>query len=208
MSLESHRTGKHVTSIFDRATTTSPHLSGGLPPGFIALTGTYGSWTLVPENSDRQNPDHIYLHVSSPVGAQQGLFEAAINIHSNDGTNIMFYQFTENVPVNSWPAAGVNNGAQSSYGGMDLTNGQFQSVDRNDVLSLLESYSTNCDLLSIFGTVYSGNDAGTGLDFVHFNPEEGQDVTDGMAVFYFKDGGSGTPVARTIYFKFDNQTID
>jgi hypothetical protein len=187
--------------------------TGKLPGGFGALTGHFDHWTLTPERSSKTNKNHIYVWLAVPGGQFGGKYEAAVNVLSEDGSTgtaalLQYLQINEAVPVANWPPPGWDH-AKLSFSALKLMESEFTVVNTGELRSLVVSYATTCQQITIYGTDYPD---GTGLHDVHLNsgnppgtfPNE---VDQDGAIAFFFDAAHGGPIVRWLYLKFQSQTI-
>src|SRR5262245_50616897 len=70
----------------------------------------------VPLAGGRNTGRHIYLALRVPSGKFAGLYEAAVNIRSDQGTDVQFAEKLENLDDSAVPKAGFTAGIKLAYG--------------------------------------------------------------------------------------------
>jgi hypothetical protein len=170
------------------------------------------------KNSDR----HIYLALRVPNGEFAGLYEAAVNIRSDDGTEVTFADRLENLNTADIPQPGFQNGVKLAYGagpnddGVDylgLTDSDFQQIENDELYDKISKLTAGCDMIAVYGVTYSP--VGNGIHDVHMNSgtqagdkqaRDDRKQQDGAIAFYF-DLGGGKAFAHWILVKFTTQHV-
>lgn len=203
----------------------APKAKRRLPPrAFGCLTAEYRSASHHPIKGNKYNPRHIYLTVQVPKkGKPAGIFEAAVNIRSDQGTEVLFAERIEDVSGQKRPAYGFRAGVHLAYGNgqkrdttyMGLANGDFQSIQNDALYSRIAQLCQDADQISVYGVTY---DTGDGIHDVHMNsgtaPSDphhasDRDRQDGAIAFYVtaKNGTEVQALAHWIFIRFASQSV-
>jgi hypothetical protein len=199
-------------------------LPAGKLPGhtFGRLAATFQFASHVPLAGGANTGRHIYLALRVPDGHIAGLYEAAVNIRSDQGTKVKFTERLENLNAADMPKPGFQSGIKLAYGtgpdggGVDylgLKDGEFQNIENDLLYDKISKLTQGCDLVAVYGVTYSP--VGSGIHDVHMNSgtahgdsHAGDDRNheDGAIAFYF-NLGDGKAFAHWILVKFATQTV-
>lgn len=199
----SHRDHSHVVPLRRRS------LSGRIPGNqFGALVGSFDHATLSPHDGTRPDDNHVYLWLSVATGEYAGRYEAAVNIHSTDGSDLQFAETEENVPAADLPSIGFAP-AKLSYAALGLAQADFRQQTEEELHVALLNLAQNAERIAVYGHTYGGGD---GLHDVHMNsgepPSSGHpnpSNQDGALIFYRKDGDGA--IAHWLFLKFASQSL-
>jgi hypothetical protein len=152
-----------------------------------------------------------------------GLYEAAVNIRSDQGTEVLFTEKLEDLKTEDIPKANFTSEVKLAYGtgssnagGVDymgLSNGEFNAIENDELYDKIGKLTQGCDALGVYGVTYSPT--GNGIHDVHMNSgtepgdsHAGDDRKDedGAIVFYF-DLGAGKAFAHWVFIRFSSQTV-
>lgn len=190
------------------------------PNTYGRLVGTFQSSSHIPLRGGRDTGRHIYLNIQVPDGPSAGIYECAVNIRSDDNTEVLYTQRIEDLQGASVPADGFDSHVDLSYGGdpsspdsMGLTDADFQAIENDDLYNRVADLSQNCDRVAAYGLTY---DDGAGIHDIHMHERtesddpDGRDYKDGAIAFYFnlESGSQQGSYAIWVFIKFDNQTIE
>jgi hypothetical protein len=204
-----------------RFTRMRPTVGASLPREVYGrLVGEFESSSHTPRRSDRDNVRHIYLDVKVPSGQYAGIDECAVNVESDDRTEVLYCERMEDLSSGDLPPDGFDETVRLSYGSgdspddMGLTDSDFQTIDHADLYSRIANLAQNCDRIAAYGVTYSD---GTGIHDVHMrsgteyhgrvsNEHANQD---GAIAFYYnlEANAEKKSYAIWVFIKFDNQTI-
>jgi hypothetical protein len=205
--------------------TSVPHVGGLLPHRvFGRLVGEFQFSSHVPLRGGKDDGRHIYLSVKVAQGPVAGIYECAVNIRSDEGTEVLYCQRTEDLDPSAVPAEGFEDGIHLAYGSgndapgdefMGLSDSDYQPIVNDDLYNQIASLTQNCDRLAAYGVTYSGGD---GIHDIHMNsgtnpsdPHADQDRVrqDGAIAFYFNmtAGGQQKSFATWIFIKFNTQSV-
>ena len=199
-----------------------------LPPGklpshaFGRLVARFQFASHVPLAGGHDTGRHIYLALRVPDGPVAGLYEAAVNIRSDEGTEVTFAERLENLDAAGMPQPGFQAGVKLAYGTgpaddnvdyLGLSDGEFQGIKNDELYDKISKLTEGCNKVAVYGVTYSP--VGSGIHDVHMNsgtdPADGharddRDREDGAIAFYF-DLGNGKAFAHWVFVKFTSQTV-
>jgi Uncharacterized conserved protein (DUF2278) len=198
-----------------------PTVGASLPREvFGRLVGQFESSSHTPRRSDRENARHIYLDVKVPGGQYAGIYECAVNVESDDRTEVLYCERMEDLSSGGVPTDGFDEAVRLSYGSgdgpddMGLTDSDFHTIDHAELYNRLADLAQECDRIAAYGVTYSD---GTGIHDIHMRSgteSRGQVSSeyanqDGAIAFYFdlEAAGEKKSYATWVFIKFDNQTI-
>ncbi len=208
-----------------RFSKTRPTVGASLPHNtYGRLVGAFQSASHIPLRGGKDTGRHIYLSVKVPDGRYAGIFECAVNIRSDEGTEVLYCERIEDLDAGGVPADGFDAGVLLSYGtgpagdGVDylgLTDSDFQSITNDALYNRIADLSQGSDLMVAYGNTYSD---GTGIHDTHMNsgsqpgdPHAKDDRVhkDGAVAFYFKltAGGQSKSYASWIFVRFSSQSV-
>jgi hypothetical protein len=163
-----------------------PSVGARLPANvFGRLVGQFQFASHVPLRGGRDTGRHIYLSLNVPAGPSAGIFECAVNIRSDENTNVLYTHRIENLDAGTIPELGFQGGIKLSYGSggnssdasfLGLRDGDFESIVNDKLYNQIADLSQNCDRIAVYGVTY---DTGDGIHDVHMN--SGTDPADGHA---------------------------
>jgi hypothetical protein len=175
---------------------------------FVGLTGEFAGLSALSSATGKPDERHVFVWVRVATGPFQGVYESAIDVHSNrpdgdapDPEEVKYYLADEATPEGEWPPVGVNEKAEVSYQGLGLKESQFVLAELSDLHTLLAGYAQKCDRMTVFGVTYSD---GTGIHDAHMDDQNRNE--DGAVVFYFSSTNDG-PVARWVFLKFQQPKL-
>src|SRR5262245_14324495 len=97
--------------------THAPHVGGHLPRQvFGRLVATFQFASHVPLRGGHNTGRHIYLALKVPGGNAAGVYEAAVNIRSDQGTEVRYADRLEDLGTAALPAPGFQQGVKLAYG--------------------------------------------------------------------------------------------
>jgi hypothetical protein len=197
--------------------------SGHLPTkAFGRLVAEFQFASHVPLAGGQNTGRHIYLALQVPDGQFAGLYEAAVNIRSDEGTEVTFAEKLENLTTADVPKAGFQGGVKLAYGtGLDadvvdylgLADSDFQDIENDELYDKISKLTEGCNKVAVYGVTYSP--VGNGIHDVHMNSgtdpddphaKDDRDHEDGAIAFYF-DLGDGKAFAHWVFVKFASQTV-
>lgn len=197
--------------------------SGELPPRtFGCLVAQFQFASHIPLAGGRDSGRHIYLAIRVPDGPFAGLYEAAVNIRSDEGTEVTFAEKLESLNAADLPPFGFQARVKLAYGsgpcedGVDylgLSDDAFQKIENDELYDKISKLTEGCDRVAVYGVTYSP--VGSGIHDVHMNSgtnpgdshaRDDRDREDGAIAFYF-DLGNGKAFAHWVFVKFASQTI-
>jgi hypothetical protein len=207
-----------------RFTRLRPTVGASLPRGVYGrLVGEFESSSYTPRRSERENARHIYLDVRVSSGQYAGIYECAVNVESDDRTEVLYCERMEDLSSGDLPPDGFDEAARLSYGSggeaddpdyMGLTDSDFQTIDHVDLYNRIAGLAQTCDRIAAYGVTYQD---GTGIHDIHMRSgtEYGGQVSnehahqDGAIAFYFnlEAAGEKKSYATWVFVKFDNQTV-
>ena len=164
-------------------------LGSGLSGKFGRLDG-YITSIVVPGGSKSCNGDSTHIHLQVTNGS--ATYDVAINV---DGG----YFLEKDIPL---PDGAWSEGWHSSDGldyskTLGLKSTQFTSIGQFALTTELEGILAKANHISVFGTTYTGSDAGSGIHDIHR-----QATNEDGAVFV--DPTSATPTALLFRFSSDS----
>jgi uncharacterized protein YukJ len=186
------------------------------------LVGEFQSSSPTPRRSEQETSRHIYLDVKIASGGYAGIFECAVNVESDDLTEVLYCERIEDLEAGDAPPDGFDGSVQLSYGSgsrddqddMGLTDSDFQTIAHDDLYNRLAELAQDCDRIAAYGVTYSD---GTGIHDIHMRSgtEYGGQVShehaqqDGAIAFYYnlEAGGEKKTYATWVFIKFDDQTV-
>lgn len=181
------------------------------------LVGEFQSSSLTPRRAEKDSGAHIYLDIKVSQGEYEGIYECAVNIRSDDNTEVLYTQKNENLNPGDVPADGFATDVDLSYGGsgpdsLGLTDADFQAIENDDLYNRVAQLAQNGDRIAAYGITYSD---GTGIHDIHMHTttesadSTGRPYKDGAIAFYFnlEAAGQTASYATWIFIKFDNQQI-
>jgi hypothetical protein len=202
-----------------------PTVGASLPHNtFGALVGEFQSSSHIPLRGGKDTGRHIYLSIKVPDGRYAGIYECAVNIRSDEGTEVLFAERIEDLDSGGAPAEGFEGGVHLSYGTggdasdpdfMGLTDQDFQLIVNDDLYNRIADLCQNCDRVAAFGVTYSD---GTGIHDIHENSgteagdphaRDDRQNQDGAIAFYFnlEAGGQKKSYATWVFIKFSSQSV-
>ncbi len=204
---------------------TRPTVGASLPHNkFGALVGEFQSSSHIPLRGGKDTGRHIYLSIKVAAGHYAGIYECAVNIRSDEGTEVLYAERIEDLDSGSAPAEGFEGGVHLSYGTgadasdpsyMGLTDSDFQPIVNDDLYNRIADLCQNCDRVVAYGVTYSD---GSGIHDIHMNSgteagdphaRDDHEHQDGAIAFYFnlEAGGQKKSYATWVFVKFDNQSV-
>lgn len=199
-----------------------PTIGAPLPAEiFGRLVADFRFSSHVPMRGGHNTGRHIYLALSVPTGPQAGVFECAVNIRSDENTEVLYTQRTED--VNELPEFGFDRTATLAYGkapssdtpSLGLADADFAAIQYDDLYNQISDLARSCERIAVYGVTY---DSGDGIHDVHMNSgtDPGDEHSaddrmdgDGAIVFYFtmQSGGQQRSFAQWILIKFATQSL-
>jgi hypothetical protein len=189
------------------------------------LVGQFQFASHVPLRGGENTGRHIYLSVKLPEGSHAGIFECAVNIRSDEGTEVLYAEKIEDLDVaGGIPKIGFQSGVHLAYGTghdapnqdyMGLKDSDFQAIVNDDLYNRVADLSQNCNLLAAYGVTYSGGD---GIHDIHMNSgtahgdkhaSQDRNRQDGAIAFYFNmsSGQEKKSFATWLFIKFASQHV-
>jgi uncharacterized protein YukJ len=208
-----------------RFTRMRPTVGASLPRDtFGRIVGEFQSSSHMPRRSERENTRHIYLDVKVANGPFAGIFECAVNVLSDDGTEVQYCERMEDLDSGDVPADGFEPDVHLSYGSgpdpndpdyMGLTDADFQTIGHEELYNRIAGLAQSCDRIAAYGTTYSD---GTGIHDIHMKSGSEPSSTqarddrahkDGAIAFYFnlEAAGEKKTYATWVFVKFQNQSV-
>jgi uncharacterized protein YukJ len=208
-----------------RFSRTRPTVGATLPRDtYGRLVGEFRSASHIPLRGGRDSGRHIYLNVNVSEGRDAGIFECAVNIRSDEGTEVLYCERIEDLDSGAAPADGFEQGVRVSYGtgpdgdGVDymgLADSDFQTIVNDELYNRIADLSQGCDRIAAYGTTYSD---GTGIHDIHMksgtqpgDPQarDDRDHKDGAIAFYFnlEAAGDKKSYATWVFIKFASQSV-
>jgi Uncharacterized conserved protein (DUF2278) len=202
-----------------------PSVGASLPHNsYGRLVGAFQFSSHVPLRGGKDTGRHIYLSIKVPDGPHAGVFECAVNIRSNEGTEVLYTQKIEDLDQGGPPADGFQGGLHLAYGTgtdgpdddyMGLKDSDFGPIVNDELYNQIADLSQNCDRVAAYGLTYSGGD---GIHDIHMNSGTGssdehskqdRDRQDGAIAFYFNlaAGGEKKAFAHWVFDKFSTQHV-
>jgi hypothetical protein len=198
-----------------------PTVGGLLPKNqYGRLVGQFEFSSHVPLRGGQNTGRHLYIAAKIPSGPDAGVFECAVNIRSDDQTEVQYCQRTEDLSQSAPPDFGFDGQATLSYGSssahpqdpsfMGLKDSDFAAITNDDLYNKIADQMQNCDRLAAYGMTYSGGD---GIHDLHMNSGEngqpGRVHHDGAIVFYFNmnSGGQSAAFANWFFVKFEDASV-
>jgi hypothetical protein len=202
-----------------------PQVGGLLPKSvFGRLVGEFQFSSHVPLRGGRDTGRHIYLAIKITDGPNAGIYECAVNIRSDEGTEVQYAQKIEDLDPTAVPGEGFEDGLHLAYGSgtdepgvefMGLRDSDFGPIVNDDLYNKIAGFTQNCDLVAAYGVTYTGGD---GIHDIHMNsgtiPSDPQanddrDRQDGAIAFYFNmsAGGQQKSFATWVFIKFASQHV-
>lgn len=201
MSHHHHQQHNHTQPLIRKDSGQSGHAGKGA--AFGALVGKYDHWTLSAHDGTHENPNHVYVWLRVE-GQTTAKYEAAFNVLSNraagEAAELQAAVVEESVAKSDWPAQGFSANAHLSFDKLALKQSDFRTTSESELRDLIESYSSNSQLMKILGVPYPSGD---GIHDIHMNV--GHQDQDGAAVFYSEEADG--PVARWLFLKFSNEVL-
>jgi hypothetical protein len=157
-------------------------------------------------------------------GNHAGIFECAVNIRSDEGTEVPYTQRIEDPDTGGIPAEGLASGVHLAYGTggahsstdfMGPHDGDFHPIINDDLYNRIADLCHGCVRVAAYGATYSD---GTGLHDIHMNPGTNMDDPharddrvhqDGAIAFDFdlEAGGQRQSDATWVFVEFANQHV-
>jgi len=168
---------------------------------FGRIIGTYRS-----QHIEHAKSSHLVLKVD----VDNKIYEADVNIHSRDGSNVEYAIM--DIPINndlSDLKDGIDRDVHLSYTKLGLKQTDFESVNQNDFYTYLSNLALHADKIIIYGFIYHDPHL-NGIHDIHMCS---QDMAwsrfpirneDGAIGFYF--GGKEKHV-QWVYIKFATQYL-
>ena len=203
-----------------------PTVGGQLPPEtYGRLVARFVSASPIPLRGGRDTGRHIYLDLQVPDGSPDaGVYECAVNIRSNEGTEVLFTRRIEPVDPGSAPGFGFDPNVGLSYGTggdpsdgsyLGLTDADFRPIVNDELYQTISDLAQSCSRVAACGVTYSD---GTGIHDIHMN--SGTDPSDyharddrvhqdGAIAFYFdlQSGGQQQGYATWVLIRFSSQSV-
>ncbi len=192
----------HLTQPLNAA----PGFDGNLPPNtYGALVGS------VDGPLGDQNSHHVFIMIRVQSGEHAGLYQAAVNVDSEDPTtDSQYFIRDEAITADDVPPEGFDPDAQLSYAALGLVQDDFTTANAGNLRTLVHSAVLTSTSISVYGFTYSD---GTGIHDVHMNSGEPQGSShpsltnqDGALACY-RTQGDGTLVRRWVFVKFSSQRL-
>jgi hypothetical protein len=200
-----------------------PRVGGTLAGNaFGKLVATYESVSPIPLRGGRDTGRHVYLALKVPNGPNAGIFECAVNIRSDEGTEVLYAHRIEDSPAK--PATGFTPGVHLAYGSgnaaetdyLGLKNDDFVAIENDALYDLVRDLAGGADLVEVYGVTYAEGD---GIHDVHMNSgtEDGdahkkddRDRQDGAIAFHVTQAAGGDTKTSThwVLVRFESQTIE
>jgi hypothetical protein len=203
-----------------------PHIGASLPHNsYGCLVGQFQLASHIPLRGGHNTGRHIYLSLKVPEGSHAGIFECAVNIRSDEGTEVLYTQKIENLDTGALPQFGFQNGVHLAYGSegsgpsdqdfMGLKDSDFAGIQNDDLYNRIADLCHNCDRVAAYGVTYSGGD---GIHDIHMNSgttpgdphaRDDRDRQDGAIAFYFTMTAAGQhkTFATWVFVKFSSQHV-
>jgi hypothetical protein len=200
-----------------------PTIGAGLPHNvFGHLVGQFQFSSHIPLRGGKNTGRHIFLSIKVPTGPFAGIYECAVNIRSDEDTNVTYAQRIEDLDSGSVPALGFEQGVHLAYGNggdasdasfMGLSDGDFTEIVHDDLYNRIDDLSQNCDRVGAYGLTYSGGD---GINDIQMNScknpsdphaRQDRDRQDGAVAFYFDMAAGGQSKAFWVFVKFESQNV-
>ncbi len=200
--------------------TTRPSFTATVPKNVYGeFVGTFQFASHIPLKGGANTGRHIYLALKAP----SGVIECAVNIRSDEDTEVLYTQRVENRDPGDLPGLGFTPGVHLAYGtgsggGVDflgLKDSDFAAIVNDDLYNRISDLCRDCDRISAHGMTYSSGD---GIHDIHMNsgtdpsdPHHGQDRVhqDGAIAFYFdtETDGQHQTFATWVLVKFSSQHV-
>lgn len=202
-----------------------PQVGGTLPHNVYGrLVGDFQFSSHVPQRGGKDTGRHIYLNIKVPDGPFAGIYKCAVNIRSDDGTEVLYTQRIEDISGAEPPVEGFDDDLHLAYGTgtetptdsyMGLSDSDFAEIVNDDLYNRIADLTQNCDRIAVYGVTYSGGD---GIHDIHMNsgtvagdPQAGDDRVrqDGAIAFYFNmtSGDQRKSFATWVFIKFGTQHV-
>jgi hypothetical protein len=200
-----------------------PTVGANLPPDtYGRLVGEFQSSSHIPLRGGRDTGRHLFLSVKVPQGPSEGIFECAVNIRSDDDTEVLYAERMENLDPASAPPDGFDANVDLSYGGdpshpdsMGLTDADFHPIVNDDLYNRIADLAQNCDRIAAYGVTYQD---GSGIHDIHMHTRteiddpgapDGRVYKDGAIAFYFhlEAAGQTASYATWVFIKFGDQNL-
>lgn len=147
-------------------------------------------------------------HARLSLDVNNDTYEADINTHSTDGSNVQY--FVRDSKVAEAPAVGVYPSVKFSYHDAGLKQSDFKSVDSDEFHKDLIGWAKSSTVVEMNGMTYK-NGSSNGIHDIHDNNGEpagsghsNMPNEDGYAVFYTADGAGGFN-KKEVFTKFAEQ---
>ena len=208
-----------------RFTNRRPTVGASLPHDtYGRLVGDFQSSSHIPLRGGKNTGRHIYLSIKVPSGSHAGIFECAVNIRSDEGTEVLFAERIEDLDSGEAPGDGFQGGVHLSYGTggdasdpdfMGLKDDDFRPIVNDDLYNRIADLCQNCDRIAAYGVTYTD---GSGIHDIHMNSgtqggdshaRDDRQNQDGAIAFYFnlEAGGQRKSYATWVFIKFDSQSV-
>jgi uncharacterized protein YukJ len=202
-----------------------PQVGASLPHNVYGrLVGEFQFASHIPLRGGRDTGRHIYLSIKVPEGSDAGIYECAVNIRSDEGTEVLYAERIEDLDSSGLPDEGFQGGLHLAYGTgtersgqefMGLQDSDFGPIVNDDLYNRIADLTQNCDRIAAYGVTYSGGD---GIHDIHMNSgtaagdphaDQDRDHQDGAIAFYFNMTASGQQksFATWVFVKFANQHV-
>jgi hypothetical protein len=202
-----------------------PTVGGSLPKNhFGRLVGEFQFSSHIPLRGGRDTGRHIYLSLKIPNGHNAGIYECAVNIRSDEDTNVLFTQRIEDLDAGGLPHFGFTPDVNLAYGSssnesdqdfMGLKDSDFAEIVNDDLYNRIADLCQNCDRIAAYGVTYSGGD---GIHDIHMNSGtesndahagQDRDRQDGAIAFYFdlEAAGQHKTFANWVFIRFESQSV-
>jgi hypothetical protein len=207
-----------------RFSKTISHVGIRLPRStFGRLVATFESSSPIPLHGGKDTGRHIYLALKvADASPEHGIFECAVNVRSEEGTEVLFADRIEQSPPPLSP--GFTQGMHLTYGSgssdgadvaLGLTDDDFSRIENDNLFDRIRNLADDCDFVEVYGVTY---DNGEGMHDVHMNSEtdprdrtakDDRDRQDGAIAFHFarQSGSDKQSFAHWILVRFDVQSI-
>jgi hypothetical protein len=202
-----------------------PQVGGSLPSNdYGRLVGEFQFASHIPLRGGKNTGRHIYLSIKVPDGPKAGIYECAVNIRSDEGTEVQYAQRIEDLDAGSLPDEGFRDGLHFAYGTgtegpgqefMGLQDSDFSPIVNDDLYNRIADLTQNCDRIAAYGLTYSGGDGihdihmNSGTDSSDSHADQDRDRQDGAIAFYFSmtTGGQQKSFATWVFIKFTSQQV-
>ena len=131
-----------------------------------ALKGSFGRLdgyvvsVVVPSSSSKCNADSSHIHIQ--VEMNNAVYDVAVNV---DGG----YVYEANIPLPgaAWSEGWYQDGLDYE-GTLGVSSSEFTAISQSALTTKLESELATANHITVFGTTYTGSDAGSGMHDIHY----------------------------------------